>query len=129
MKLNIRNRYGGILTPVIFLSMYSAFFISFNIDNTVLSDQGPAKVTVVGILSRVVVIGGETTGWMMELNRSFLIYGKPLLEIDVDPRDQSVEKYRDKHVKLSGNVTIRKGKERGEYLVIELETIQLAETN
>jgi hypothetical protein len=97
--------------------------------NTILANETTTKVTVVGVLSPVVLIGGETTGWMMELTRKLQILGMPTFEIDVDPKGQTIDKFSEKLVKVTGHLRARSGKERGDYPVIELETIQLSESN
>lgn len=117
--------------PTLFLlfSMVLGVFLVITLNNRLSAKETPSKVTVVGILIRVVVIRGETTGWIVELNREQEISGNPTLEIDLDPRGQSIEKYTDKRVQITGNVLPRIGVERGDYPVIELETIQLTGLN
>jgi hypothetical protein len=129
MRFIFQKRNLKIPTLFVFFSIGLGVFLMIALNIQSSAQETPRKVTVVGILNRVVVIGGETTGWIVELNREQEIFGNSTIEIDMDPKGQSMEKYSDKHVKITGNVMTRIGVERGYYPVIELETIQLAVSN
>jgi hypothetical protein len=124
MKIIFQKRNLKIPTLFLIFSIGLGVFlvIALNIQRS--ANGSTTKVAVVGILKRAVLIGGETTGWIVDLNREE-IFGNPTIEIDVDPNGQSIEKYTEKRVKITGDVLIRIGVERGDYPVIEIETIQL----
>ena len=88
--------------------------------------QTPAtKITVTGKLTRVMAIGGESTGWAIQFDGHTPIEGKPVDSIEVKFSDPSVaEKYLDKRVKVKGTVTHRHGVETGTVPVLEVTSIK-----
>src|SRR5580700_10778182 len=71
--------------------------------------------TVTGKLGRVMAIGGESTGWAIQLDSETTIEGKRVGSIEVDySNSERLEKLADKHVKANGTLSHRKGVETGE---------------
>ncbi|MBI1824114.1 MAG: hypothetical protein HYR80_08410 [Nitrospirae bacterium] len=124
MKMTLHARVLNLSPFKIFFTVGLGLLLGIVHTASTSAKELPLKVAVVGVLNRVVLIGGETTGWMVQLNREQEILGNATLEIDVDPKDQSIERFREKRVKITGDVMTRIGRERGNYPVIELETIQ-----
>lgn len=87
------------------------------------------KTTVVGKLSRIMAIGGESTGWAIELESRATIAGKALNSIQISYSDLAkLEQLENKQVVATGNVTRRQGVETGEQLVLEVSSIREAKT-
>lgn len=84
-------------------------------------------LTVFGKLSRAMGVGGETTGWMIELDTEATIEGKRIHSIEVDfKKKKKLEKLVDQHVEAEGKLTHVQGVETGERLVLELTSIKSA---
>lgn len=82
-------------------------------------------VTVIGKLIRVAAIGGETTGWALELESDLKFDSKRLKRIEVDPADKRIEEFEDKRVEVKGRLSWGGGgPERGYYPIIEIKTIR-----
>lgn len=85
------------------------------------------KITVTGKLSRVMAMGGESTGWAMQLDSEATIDGKPVSSIEVDyPNTGKLEKLANKDVKVTGMVSHRQGVETGERTVLVVSSIKEA---
>ena len=91
--------------------------------------RNPAVERIQGKLVRVFAAGGETTGWVVKLDREQKLGGAMRKEIEVDPRPKNVKltPFVDKLVEVTGRVTSRHGVERGERPVIAIETIRLVQ--
>lgn len=78
------------------------------------------EVSVTGMLVRRVAIGGETTGWAVELDLPLVIRGKTLnlVEIDLDSMKINAAPFENERVKVEGKLVKRYGVERGAYWVI-----------
>lgn len=76
---------------------------------------------IIGTIEKIVVVGGETTGWAIELDS--LIEGIKLRHIEVDPNDKNIEQFKNKKVQLTGTLEWRQGIGRGAHPVIVIETI------
>ena len=121
-KKNLRKFvFSSFLSPGLAIILVIAFSLGVSAKET-------EKVAVLGTLYKVVLIQGNTTGWIVELSREEKIFGYFINELDLDPKNQSIEKYIGKQVMITGDVLTRIGEERGNYPVIELETIQLSGT-
>ena len=93
------------------------------------SQQQDQKTTVVGKLSRVMAIGGESTGWMIALESRTTIDGKEMDSIEISYGDTGkLEQLENKHVVAMGNLTHRRGVETGGQPVLEVSSIQQAKT-
>src|SRR5262245_47173570 len=94
---------------------------------TVRADESPApkKITITGKLTRVIGIGGETTSWALQLKRQITLEGKKMDSIEISGPVEKFEKLNDQRVRARGTLTHQKGVERGEYLVLEVSSIQI----
>jgi heat shock protein HslJ len=83
------------------------------------------KMTVTGKLTRVMAIGGESTGWAIELESETVIDGKPVHSIEIDyPNTAKLETLVDKRVKATGRVEHRQGVETGQRTVLAVSSIR-----
>lgn len=89
-------------------------FLLFSILSFPLRAQSK-EISVTGKLTRVIAIGGESSGWAVQLDSETNIDGKSLHSIEVTSSDPSkFEKLLDKHIKLTGKLTHAHGVETGE---------------
>ena len=81
---------------------------------------------IVGKLQRVVAVGGETTGWAIQMEAEQKIGNIRLKQIEVDPAPRKIQLggFLNKRVEVTGRLISRQGVERGERPVIVIETIQ-----
>jgi len=87
--------------------------------------SGRVIPTVVsGILNKIARVDGNTTGWMMKLDHEQVVFGMPVLELDIDAGNAAIESFSDRHVKIKGELVLRTGTERGQYPVILVDVIQ-----
>jgi hypothetical protein len=84
----------------------------------------PTNITVIGKLNHVMGIGGETTGWALQLKRELTLEGKKMGSIEISGPDQEFEKLKDQRVRARGTLTHHHGVERGDYLVLEVHSIR-----
>lgn len=91
-----------------------------------LQAQTPERQTTVsGKLGRVMAIGGESTGWAIQLDSETMIEGKQVDSLEVDYSNTArLEKLADKHVKATGTLSHRRGVETGERLVLVVSSIK-----
>jgi hypothetical protein len=91
-------------------------------------ESDPQKVTVVGTVHRVMAIGAETTGWMVQVDSETVIDGKPISSIEVNDtrKPGQLEGFENKRVKIAGKVVYRHGMETGVQPYIEITTIKAA---
>lgn len=83
------------------------------------------KMTVTGKLTRVMAIGGESTGWAIELESETVIDGKPVHSIEIDyPNKAKLETLVDKRVKATGTVGHRQGVETGQRTILAVSSIR-----
>ncbi|HMD44411.1 MAG TPA: hypothetical protein VKH45_15155 [Candidatus Acidoferrum sp.] len=83
------------------------------------------KITVIGKLTRVMAIGGESTGWAVEFDTETNVQNKPMSSIEVKFSDpQQAEKYANKRVKITGIVTHRRGVETGDAPMLAITSIK-----
>ena len=88
--------------------------------------QTPSSTTTVtGTLGRVMAIGGESTGWAIQLDSEVAIAGKPVHSIEVDsPKTKKLQKLDNKHVEATGVLSHRQGVETGERTILVLSSIK-----
>jgi len=81
--------------------------------------------TVQGKLTRVVAIGGESTGWAIQFDSETTIDGKKLhsIEIDYSPPKELLA-LENKVVKASGKITHVEGVETGDRTVLKVSSIK-----
>jgi heat shock protein HslJ len=87
------------------------------------------KITVTGKLVRAMAIGGESTGWTLELESASTIDGKQVNSIQVSYRKAGkLEKLENKRVRATGKLTHAHGVESGEQPVLDVSSIKEAIT-
>jgi heat shock protein HslJ len=91
--------------------------------------QTPSQtMTVTGRLTRVMAIGGESTGWAIQLDSEVAIDGKQVHSIEVESRKtKRLEKLDSQHVEATGLLSHRQGVETGERIVLVLSSIKQAQ--
>ena len=82
------------------------------------------KITITGKLTRVVAIGGETTGWAVDLDKPLQIRGETLTRIEIHPVVREMDGLQNRRMEVTGTLEKRSGIERGEYWVIKVERIR-----
>jgi len=83
------------------------------------------KITVTGKLGRVMAIGGESTGWSLELESPTTIDGKQVNSIQVSySKTAKLEKLENKRVRAVGQLAHRQGVETGEHSVLDVSSIK-----
>jgi hypothetical protein len=89
-------------------------------------ESDPQKVSLVGTLHRAMAIGGESTGWMVQVDSETTIDGKPISSIEVSDtrKPKQLEDFDNKRVKIAGKVVYRHGVETGVQSYIEIPTIK-----
>jgi hypothetical protein len=85
------------------------------------------KTTVTGKLSRVMAIGGESTGWSIQLDSEITVDGKQLNSIEIDYADaKTLQALENKRVKAKGRLADRHGVETGDRPVLDISSIKEA---
>jgi heat shock protein HslJ len=83
------------------------------------------KISVTGTLSRVMAIGGESTGWSIQLDSETTIGDKQVHSIEIAyPRTEKLEKLENKRVRATGLLSHRHGVETGDRLVLEVSSLK-----
>jgi len=85
----------------------------------------PGEVILSGRLMHVMGIGGETTGWSLELNSDVTLEGQTFRAIEVSGPAKKLAKLANQEVKARGFVRHRHGVERKDWLVLEITSIRL----
>ncbi len=89
------------------------------------AQQPEQKITLTGKLVRAMAIGGESTGWALELESPINIGGKPVNSIQVDYRNTGkLEELQNKHLRATGKLAHREGVETGEQPVLKVSSIK-----
>jgi heat shock protein HslJ len=89
------------------------------------AQQPEQQITLTGKLVRVMAIGGESTGWALELDSPTTIDKKEVKSIQVSYRKTSkLEELANKHVKASGKLAHQNGVETGEQPVFNISLIK-----
>jgi len=85
------------------------------------------EITVTGKLVRLMAIGGESTGWVVELESATDIDGKQMNAVQVSYRKTGkLEKLENKRVRATGKLTHRQGVETGKQPVLAVSSIKEA---
>jgi hypothetical protein len=85
------------------------------------------KIAVTGTLTRVMAIGGESTGWTIQTESEIAVDGKQVNSVEVGyPDVTKLEKLANKRVKATGKISHRHGVETGDQLVLEVSSIKEA---
>jgi hypothetical protein len=89
---------------------------------------GSGKVllmTLTGKLLKVPNDSGESTGWVIELDRNVRFESRQLPRIEIDPLTTEIGEFAEKRVEIKGRPAWMEGNsERGFFPIIELSTIQ-----
>jgi hypothetical protein len=85
----------------------------------------PGEMILTGKLTHVMGIGGETTGWVLELNSDLTIAGQTFRSIEVSGPPKKLTRLADQEVKARGVLKHRHGVERKDWLVLEVSSIWL----
>jgi heat shock protein HslJ len=89
--------------------------------------QEQKAITVTGKLVRVVAIGGESTGWTIQLESEIAVDGKLANSIEVDyHKTAKLEKLENKRVKATGKLIHRHGVETAERPVLLISSMKRA---
>lgn len=89
------------------------------------AESKPAKVSVAGKLTHAMAIGGESTGWNIELDSETTIDGKAVHSVEIDYADkEKLEKLANQHVRVKGKVAHRQGVETGDRMILEVSSIK-----
>jgi hypothetical protein len=107
-----------LLVPIFLL-----VFVSFAFALGGSHDKGQETIIVSGRLIKIAAIGGETTGWAIDLESPLEIDGKQSVRIEVDPGNKDIARFEDRQVEVTGTLEKRRGIERGVYPVIVIEKI------
>jgi len=85
------------------------------------------KLTVTGKLSRAMAIGGETTGWVIQVESEINVDGKQVDSIELDYHKTSkLEKLQNRRVQVVGTLSHRQGVETGDRTVLVASSIREA---
>jgi heat shock protein HslJ len=85
------------------------------------------KLTVTGKLSRVMAIGGESTGWAIQMDSETSIDGKQVHSIQVQSQEtKNFERLENKRVRAIGTIEHRHGVETGDQPVLRVSSISEA---
>ncbi len=87
--------------------------------------QTQPKMTVTGTLARVMAIGGESTGWSIQVDPEITVDGKPVHSIEISYKDaKKLEQLANKRVKATGKLSHKHGVETGDRAVLEVSSIK-----
>ena len=84
------------------------------------------KITITGKLTRVLALGGETSGWSVEFRHRITLEGKKMRSVEVTGPLEELERLKDQRVRADGAFAHHTGMERGEYMVFEISSIRAA---
>jgi hypothetical protein len=83
------------------------------------------KTIVTGKLILPMAVGGESTGWMIQLESPLNINGKQVDSIEIDsPEFDKLEQLQDRRVKATGKLSHRHGVETGGRPILEVSSIR-----
>jgi len=85
---------------------------------------GQENITVTGTLHRVMAIGGESTGWSIQLDSPSTIDGHERESIEVAFDNAKLTPLNDQHVRATGTLTHRQGVETGTRPVLKIASIE-----
>lgn len=84
----------------------------------------PGEIILSGKLSHVMGIGGETTGWSLELHSEVTLEGQTLHSIEVSGPPKRLARLANQDVRARGFVKHHHGVERKDWLVLEITSIR-----
>ena len=88
--------------------------------------QQQTSITATGKLVNIMGIGGESTGWAIQLDDQIAIEGKNVDAIELDGLNKKSQKLENKRVKVVGRISRQHGIERGDWPVLEVISIERA---
>jgi hypothetical protein len=89
------------------------------------TDTKPTKsLSVTGKLTRAMAIGGESTGWTIEVDSEITLDAHKTKSIEVQGTTAKLESLADKHVSARGRLVIIEAPERGKRTVLKLTRIR-----
>jgi hypothetical protein len=88
------------------------------------SAEPKTDLTVAGKLIRVMAIGGETTGWAVDLEEPRQIEGEKLTRLEVDPAGTKLGDFENRRIEIVGSLEKRSGVERRNYWVVVVKKIR-----
>jgi hypothetical protein len=89
------------------------------------TDSKPAKsLSVTGKLTRAMAVGGESTGWSIELDSEITVDGHKTKSIEVQGPMEKLEPLADKHVSARRHLVTLESPERGKRTVLNLTRIR-----
>jgi hypothetical protein len=86
--------------------------------------QPPKPISVTGKLTHAMAIGGESTGWTIELDTELTIDSHPVKSIEVDAPAAKLDPLADKHVSARGHLITRESPERGKRTILKITRIR-----
>jgi hypothetical protein len=87
--------------------------------------QAQTKMMVTGTLARAMAIGGESTGWSIQVDPEITVDGKPIHSIEISYKDaQKLAQLENKRVKATGKLTHKHGVETVDRAVLEISSIK-----
>jgi len=107
------------------LARASAFTLFFLLSLLLPLHAKPKKLTVTGKLTRVMAIGGETSGWSIELTPTITLDGKELHSLEVHSSGtQKLESLKDQWVQAKGTLSSASGVETGQRTILQFSSIK-----
>jgi heat shock protein HslJ len=89
----------------------------------------PQKVRVTGTLTRVMAMGGESTGWAIQFDTAATFDGKQLTSVEVEfHKIKTLEQLENKRVKATGVLTHRQGVEMGDRTILVASSMKESTT-
>lgn len=86
------------------------------------------RINLTGTLSRAMAIGGETTGWSIQLDSPLTIDGKQFTSFEISYKNPAaLEQLNHQHVRATGRLAHRQGVETDTRPVLEISSIRKAE--
>jgi hypothetical protein len=85
----------------------------------------PGEMILIGKLTRVMGVGGETTGWALELASDLTWEGQTFRSVEVSGPPKKLARLVNQEVKARGFIKHRRGAERKDWLVLEITSIKI----
>jgi hypothetical protein len=86
--------------------------------------ETPKPVAARGTLQRAAGIGGETTGWILQLDFPVHVQGKELNDIEVEGKLGQPDKLENKYIEAIGALEFKTGVERGSRSVLNARILR-----
>jgi len=91
--------------------------------------QEQTKMIVTGTLARVMAIGGESTGWAIQVDPEITVDGKSAHSIEITYKDaRKLAKLENKRVRAAGKLAHHHGVETGDRPVLDVSSIKESPT-